>query len=158
MAIQTINLGTYANDGTGDDLRTAFQKVNANLVELYSTVYGANVGATPPSSGVEEGELWWSTVDGKLYIYYGTAWVEASIFTPITYDLTATTVPDGANITLAGSDISQDSIKIASGSNVTVERTDSNTITISSTGGGGGDLDFGSFSSPAGFTLDLGTF
>ncbi len=159
MAIQTINLGTYANDGTGDDLRTAFQKVNANLVELYSTVYGANVGATPPSSGVEEGELWWSTVDGKLYIYYGTAWVEASIFTPITYDLTATTVPGGANITLAGSDISQDSIKIASGSNVTVERTDASTITISATGGGSsGDLDFGTFSSPAGFTLDLGTF
>lgn len=34
MAIQTINLGTYANDGSGDDLRTAFQKVNANFAEL----------------------------------------------------------------------------------------------------------------------------
>lgn len=34
MAIQTINLGSYANDGTGDDLRTAFQKVNANFTEL----------------------------------------------------------------------------------------------------------------------------
>lgn len=36
MTIQQINLGTYANDGTGDDLRTAFQKVNANFQELYS--------------------------------------------------------------------------------------------------------------------------
>lgn len=36
MAIQTINLGNYANDGTGDDLRTAFQKVNANFAELYA--------------------------------------------------------------------------------------------------------------------------
>lgn len=34
MAIQTINLGNYANDGTGDDLRTAFQKVNSNFTEL----------------------------------------------------------------------------------------------------------------------------
>ena len=34
MAIQTINLGTYANDGTGDDLRVAFQKVNANFAEI----------------------------------------------------------------------------------------------------------------------------
>lgn len=34
MAIQTINLGTYANDGTGDDLRTAFEKVNSNFTEL----------------------------------------------------------------------------------------------------------------------------
>lgn len=30
--------------------------------------------------------------------------------------------------------------------------------TPAATGGGGGDLDFGTFSSPAGFTLDLGTF
>ena len=35
MSLQTINLGNYANDGTGDDLRTAFQKVNANFAELY---------------------------------------------------------------------------------------------------------------------------
>jgi hypothetical protein len=39
MAIQTINLGTYANDRTGDDLRTAFQKVNANLI-LKAWKYG----------------------------------------------------------------------------------------------------------------------
>ena len=31
MAIQNINLGTYANDGTGDDLRSAFTKVNDNF-------------------------------------------------------------------------------------------------------------------------------
>jgi hypothetical protein len=34
MTIQTINLGNYANDGTGDDLRTAFEKVNANFHTL----------------------------------------------------------------------------------------------------------------------------
>lgn len=38
MAIQTINLGNYANDGTGDDLRTAFQKVNANFQSLTTTI------------------------------------------------------------------------------------------------------------------------
>ena len=32
--IQTINIGNLVNDGTGDDLRTAFQKVNANFAEL----------------------------------------------------------------------------------------------------------------------------
>ncbi len=31
MTIQLINLGMYSNDGTGDDLRTAFEKVNNNL-------------------------------------------------------------------------------------------------------------------------------
>ena len=35
MAKQTINIGTSANDRTGDNLRTAFQKVNANFAELY---------------------------------------------------------------------------------------------------------------------------
>jgi hypothetical protein len=36
MAKQTINIGTSANDGTGDPLRTAFDKVNDNFTELYS--------------------------------------------------------------------------------------------------------------------------
>jgi len=36
MAQQTINIGTVANDGTGDPLRTAFDKVNDNFTELYN--------------------------------------------------------------------------------------------------------------------------
>jgi hypothetical protein len=39
MARQNINVGTTANDGTGDPLRTAFTKVNSNFVELYSAGY-----------------------------------------------------------------------------------------------------------------------
>jgi len=35
MARQTINIGTTANDGTGDPLRTAFDKINDNFIELY---------------------------------------------------------------------------------------------------------------------------
>ena len=48
MAIQTINIGNVVNDGLGDDLRTAFQKVNANFTELDSTlsITGENVGTT----------------------------------------------------------------------------------------------------------------
>jgi hypothetical protein len=34
MAIQDINIGTLANDGTGDDLREAFIKVNQNFEDL----------------------------------------------------------------------------------------------------------------------------
>ena len=30
MAVTSINVGTLANDGTGDDLREAFIKVNNN--------------------------------------------------------------------------------------------------------------------------------
>src|SRR4030095_10752872 len=35
MSKQTINIGSAANDGTGDPLRTAFQKCNGNFDELY---------------------------------------------------------------------------------------------------------------------------
>lgn len=36
MAKQLVNIGTTANDGTGDVLRTAFDKVNDNADELYA--------------------------------------------------------------------------------------------------------------------------
>ena len=48
MPIQEIQLGNYANDGTGDDLRTAFKKVNENFVLVGGTlgiIGGENVGA-----------------------------------------------------------------------------------------------------------------
>lgn len=47
MAIQTINIGNVVNDGLGDDLRTAFQKVNANFVELNAslTITASNFGS-----------------------------------------------------------------------------------------------------------------
>jgi hypothetical protein len=38
MAQQSINLGTTANDGTGDTLRAAGLKVNTNFNEVYSNV------------------------------------------------------------------------------------------------------------------------
>ena len=40
MAKQTINIGTTANDGTGDPLRTAFDKSNDNFTELYNGAGG----------------------------------------------------------------------------------------------------------------------
>jgi hypothetical protein len=49
MAISTINIGNQVNDGLGDDLRTAFQKVNANFSslaeELTITVGNAGTGS-----------------------------------------------------------------------------------------------------------------
>lgn len=36
MARQVINVGVTPNDGTGDPLRTAYQKCNSNFGELYS--------------------------------------------------------------------------------------------------------------------------
>ena len=36
MAQQTVGIGSSANDGTGDPLRTAFTKINENFTEVYA--------------------------------------------------------------------------------------------------------------------------
>jgi len=78
MAIQTINLGTYANDGTGDDLRTAFQKVNANFAELNTL-----------------------TITGGTNLGTGTAVFAGSVASPATGDnLSFKTLVSGPNITI----------------------------------------------------------
>jgi hypothetical protein len=38
MAKQTINIGSAANDGTGDTLRDSFDKVNDNFTEVYNDI------------------------------------------------------------------------------------------------------------------------
>lgn len=48
MAVELINIGNIANDGTGDELRVAFRKINQNLedfdVRLGDAVEGINTG------------------------------------------------------------------------------------------------------------------
>ena len=47
MVQQVINIGSAANDGTGDPLRTAFTKANQNFTELYGRgAAGANFDFT----------------------------------------------------------------------------------------------------------------
>lgn len=59
MARKNINLGTNANDGTGDKLRDAMAKVNDNLIELYdrtggdATLTGARLGIVGNVLGIE---------------------------------------------------------------------------------------------------------
>ena len=60
MGKQTINVGSTGNDGTGDDLRTAGNKINDNFDELYTDVRtlqvtsgaAANLGVTFDSNEV----------------------------------------------------------------------------------------------------------
>jgi hypothetical protein len=56
MTQQIISVGSAANDGTGDPLRTAFQKINANLTENYASVAAlasgiGTAGQVPYSDG-----------------------------------------------------------------------------------------------------------
>ncbi len=106
MAKKIINVGSSANAGNGDPLRSAFSKINDNFTELYTalgeesylpvqtgnggkflTTNGSNLSwshvpksvanSTAPSTP-NSGDLWWDTNSGRLYVYYGTSWVDAS--------------------------------------------------------------------------------
>ncbi len=62
MAKQTINVGTSANDGTGDPLRSAFIKTNDNFTELYDgkqddLVSGTNIKTINSNSILGSGDL-----------------------------------------------------------------------------------------------------
>jgi len=77
MTQQIINTGT-ADKGNGDPIRTAFTKVNANFTELYNQVAASVVVGTSSPTAPGEGDLWWDPESGRMYVYYGTSWVDAS--------------------------------------------------------------------------------
>lgn len=55
MGKQIVNVGTTGNDGTGDDLRTAGNKINDNFTELYTDVRALQIttgGVAATSFGV----------------------------------------------------------------------------------------------------------
>jgi len=69
MTIQTINLGSYANDGTGDDLRTAFTKANNNFTFLSGQIAGINGQNIGTGAGLfsvdSNGVLQFKTITGS---------------------------------------------------------------------------------------------
>ena len=52
MAKQVLNVGTNPNDGTGDTLRDASVKINANFTELYTTVSSAQLPSQTGNTGL----------------------------------------------------------------------------------------------------------
>lgn len=94
MAQQTINIGTTANDGTGDPLRTAFDKANDNFNEIYANDFvtadriadniqldgteslGVPSGTTAQRPSVPAAGMFrYNTTDGK-FEGYTTEWGE----------------------------------------------------------------------------------
>ena len=71
MAKQTINIGSGANVGDGDPLRTAFSKTNANFTELYNTLLTGTVDPTVNEDSVDGypvGALWYNYTSGVLSV------------------------------------------------------------------------------------------
>lgn len=61
MSKQTINIGTKADDGTGDTLRNAFTKTNQNFTEVFTLAQNAyNVANTGTNTGANTGNVTFS--------------------------------------------------------------------------------------------------
>lgn len=115
MAYQPVNVGTVADDGTGDPLRTAFQKTNANDVELYAALGGSPlpVGGSAvygPATATSGNVALFDGVSGKLVKDGGTlgsgAFATAYVLPAATNMVLGGVKPDGTTITNAAGAIS----------------------------------------------------
>lgn len=98
MAQQLIDLGTVANDGTGDNLREGGEKINENFTELYALddhfkgVYATDAALTSAHPAAAEGdyayvdaglgnpvELWIWDEDDTEWIQSGTGGTVTSV-------------------------------------------------------------------------------
>ena len=134
MAIQIVNIGNIANDGTGDDLREAFVKVNNNFAELNARSTESTTVSNLGSAG--EGVFGQTSGTDLQFkkIVAGTAISLAADANAITINSTATGLPsvqvfaDNNNITL---DSNGNSLTLAGGGTTTTNLS-GNTLTISS--------------------------
>lgn len=142
---------TTARANTDFDTRLA-TKSTTNLAEgtnLYYTTARSNTDfdarlATKDTDDLAEGTTnkYFSQALARQSISAGTGIsydsgtgviTNTSINTDTTYTQNASATSGGANLNLVGSDSTTDSVKFASGTNITVTRTDANTITIDGT-------------------------
>jgi len=78
MAKLDINVGIDANDGTGDDLRAAFQKVNGNFSSIFpivSTFTPILTGVSSAGAGTYTAQVGrYTKVYNLVYYYIYLAW------------------------------------------------------------------------------------
>jgi hypothetical protein len=67
MALQTVGIGSTANDGTGDDLRAGAEKINSNFSEIYAAL---GTGTVLTDLIDANGVIDVSTGSNKIVFYY----------------------------------------------------------------------------------------
>ena len=128
MAIQLINVGQIANDGTGDDLREAMIKVNQNFEELDlrddEQTTASNLGAT--GEGIFANKINYDLQFKKIAAGDNIALTTDNEKITISYDPTTLTVnADSGDTALSGSA----ALTIAGGDGISTSIID-NTLTI----------------------------
>jgi len=127
MAKQDLNIGSLANDGTGDTLRDGGDKIKDNFNELYTALGGSTVQIAIPASGITNGQV--LKYSSSNYAFEPGA--DTNVNT--TYSVSAETSGTDASIRLTGSDASTDNVNIVSGTGINIDRTDANNITVNNT-------------------------
>lgn len=79
MAKQTINIGTSANDGTGDPLRDAFDKCNDNFTELYDDLASLSGSTVTVESFMRTGILTATGTTGER-VDFSSEFVSGSLY------------------------------------------------------------------------------
>ena len=114
MAQQSINIGSAANDGTGDPLRTAFDKINDNFTEIYTELGGSSLSSLKLSGN-------------------------ALISDVTNEDINITPNGTGNVVINANLEVKGDSTQLAT-TNITIE---DNLLELSKNNSGGADIDAG---------------
>lgn len=185
MAIQTINIGNRVNDGLGDDLRTAFQKVNANFTELESslTVTASNIGTTGEGLFKQKNGLnleFKNLIPGNKITLTGfeeavrISSTQADAFTRITTNSGSITANESSgtnNLTIQGGQGARNITVSASGNVINIDSVlDLNQILLSYDFGNitgeyehpiqfamaAANIDFGTITNPGRLSLDIG--
>lgn len=131
VSFQAVNVGTSANDGTGDDLRTAFQKVDANFGYIGNTGFtAANISVTSEIDAVIA-NISGPFITRNTHVEVGYQQVKPTANTAVTVNSnvnrllihpTGTIVSFGANVTLPNIQVDGTIINISS--NVTIAQLD----------------------------------
>ncbi len=100
MAQQIINIGALPNDGSGDPLRTAFNKINNNFAELFTAPFNTSTANT---TGSGANQVIFSALANSFV--QGTFQINSS--NPATNDsqnitLTAATTNDNVSVKFSG--------------------------------------------------------
>ena len=170
MAQQTVSIGSSANDGTGDPLRTAFTKINTNFTELYGTTAEANdvIEDTSPQLGGNLDINGWNITSARTnenirIIPAGTGTIELEKNVNVTGNLTATgNIIANGNINLG--DGSGDQVKVTGVFEADQLQIDGTTMTstvtngdVTISGNGTGQVQINKLTIDSAITIDNGT-